>query len=137
MVGFPFFHNFLIFNHTIHTEGGSLQHHQCGMVLESFLVRLIRLFPIYLMCLILLKINLSYWWFFLKIFFSLCAIIRWIIFHLPVVYLLYNSTQRKESSMTCCNVVGSFLHMFMIHTLVIFLAGNTRFCGMLYVDWGT
>ena len=40
-------------------------------------------------------------------------------------------------AMTCCTVVGYFLLMFRIHTLVLFIAGNLRFHGLLLVECDT
>ena len=55
----------------------------------------------------------------------------WIIMNLTAICWL------EMDSMTCGNVVGYFIPMAIIHTLVIFIAGKSRFHGILFVDWDT
>ena len=97
----------------------------------GFLVRLITLFRIALIYLIWLKMDMFSWIFVIKISLSLCAVITWTILHMSV------RCWPDMVSMTCNTIVGYFLTMLIIHSLVIFIEDTARFHGVLFVDWKT
>ena len=79
----------------------------------GFLGRLIIFFAVSWICLIWLNMYLFYWWLYLR------YVVTWILFNILVRCLL------EISSMNFVTVVGYFLPILMIHTLVIFLAGES------------
>ena len=93
-----------------------------------FFVRIIRLFTIAWVCVLLLNMDQFSWIFFLKIFFSLSDFMTWILLHLLVICWL------DMTSVTCCTVVGCFILIFIIHTLVKFIAVNVWFHGIFFLD---
>ena len=94
-----------------------------------FLVRLISLFPISWMCLVLLNMHMFSWGLVLITSLSLRYVITCALFHFPV------SCRLNMSYKTCCTVVGYFLPMMRIQTLVLFLYGNELFHGLSFVYW--
>ena len=95
----------------------------------SFLGILISLFHISWMRLIWFNIDLFPWIFVLKMFLSLCAVMTWDLLNFPV------SCWLDISSRTCWNVVGSFLPILSIQTLVLFCSVKLWFRGIFFVYW--
>ena len=95
----------------------------------SFLVRPIMLFPIHWIFMILLNMDLRYWRLVLKMFLSLRDMMKCNLLYFTV------SCWIEMAYKTCWNVVGSFLKMLRIQTLVLFLSVREWLHGMLFVDW--
>ena len=81
------------------------------------------------MCLILLNMNLFHWRLVLMMFLYLRAVMKFTLLHFAVSYWL------DMDYRTCWTVVGSFLPIPRIQKLVLFLAGNASFHGMIFSDW--
>ena len=94
-----------------------------------FLVRIMIFSPIAWMFIILINIDMFYWRIFLTMFLSLRDVMTWILLNFPVRCWL------DISSMNCGTVVGYFLPIMRIHTLVLFISGKERLQGILFVDW--
>ena len=99
----------------------------CGV--GGFVGRLISFSPIDWMCLIWFDMHLFSWIFFLTIYLPLQAFMTFTLLHLLV------SCWLDMDSKNCWTVVGSFMPMLRIQKLVLFLAGNEWFHGLLYFDW--
>ena len=76
-----------------------------------------------------LNVHLFSWILVLTIFLSLWSVMTFSLLHFPVSWWLY------MASKTCWNIVGSFLKILKIQTLVLFLSGCAWFHGLLFVDW--
>ena len=95
----------------------------------GFLWKLISLFSISWMCLIWLNVHLFSWILVLKIILSLRDVMTCTLLHFPVIFWL------EMYYKTCWTVVGSFLTIMRIQTLILFLSGDRLFHGLLFVDW--
>ena len=97
---------------------------RCGFVL-----RLLSFIPMERMCLILLNMHLFYWRLVLIMSLYLQAVMTCTSLHFPF------SCWLDMAYKTCWKAVDFFLPILRIQTLFLFLAGNTWFHGLLFVDW--
>ena len=126
----PSSYNLRIFNHNINPKREYWKHHQCDLVLDDFRKN-ISVPPLLIKCILYDLI----WIYFIEYLFlkysglfvlQLCEYL-----HMPV------SCWLEMNYITCCNVVGSFLPILRINTLVIFLVVNVRFYGILIFECET
>ena len=95
----------------------------------GFVGRLIIYFQIACMCLIWFNVDLFSWIFVLTMFFSLWDVMTRTLLRFPFSCWL-DISYRK-----CWTVVGYFLTMLRIQTLVMFLYGEAWFLVILSVEW--
>ena len=111
-------------SYNIYIWEGSWLHIPYYLVLEFFILLLMAW-----MCLILLNIHLFSWRLVLIISLSLRAVMICTLLHFPL------SCWLEMDSKNYWTVVGSFLQMIRIQTLVLFLYVNAWFHRMLFSDW--
>ena len=87
---------------------------------------IISLFSSSWMCLIWFNMDRFYQIFVIKILFSLCDAMTWIFLNLTVIYWA------ETVSMTCCADVVTFHTIIIIHALVLSLACDDWFHGVLF-----
>ena len=95
----------------------------------GFLWRLLSLLPISWMSLILLNMHIFYWIFVPIMFLSLQDVMKCTLLYFSVRCWL------EIASKTCWTGVGSFMQILKIQKLVLFLAWNAWFRGVLFIYW--
>ena len=86
---------------------------------------------LYISCMFLIWFNIDMfsWMFFLKMFLSMQAVFTRTLLYFPVDCCF------DRYSITWWTVVGSFIPILIIHTLVLFIAIKSRFQGIFFADW--